>query len=78
MVIRGKVNSRMGVQLLAVDANRDPITFSLLSPRPGLPSISSSETHSRTHAHARTHARTHARMHSRTHTHRIHKLYFKV
>ncbi|CAL8362156.1 unnamed protein product [Boreogadus saida] len=42
MVIRGKVDSRMGVQLRAIDANRDPITFSLLSPRPRMPSINSS------------------------------------
>ncbi|XP_059928984.1 uncharacterized protein si:ch73-105b23.6 isoform X2 [Gadus macrocephalus] len=42
MVIRGKVDSRMGVQLRAIDANQDPITFSLLSPRPRMPSINSS------------------------------------
>lgn len=45
MVIRCKVNSTVKIQLIAQDANSDPITYSLLFPRPSLASLRGGETH---------------------------------
>lgn len=47
-VIRVKVNSTVNIQIIAQDSNGDPITYSLLYPRPPQSSIGSGET--RTHA----------------------------
>lgn len=44
-VIHCKVNSTINVQIVAQDPNGDPITYSLLYPRPPQASIGSGETH---------------------------------
>lgn len=48
-VIRCKVNSTVNIKFVAQDPNGDPITYSLLYPRPPGASISSGETHTRKH-----------------------------
>lgn len=53
-VIRCKVNSTVNMQIVAQDANRDPVSFSLLFPRPPQASIGTGETH--THIHKRVHS----------------------
>lgn len=47
-VIRCKVNSTVNIKFVAQDPNGDPITFSLLYPRPPGASISTGETHTHT------------------------------
>lgn len=42
-VIRSQVKSQVSVQIIAEDANRDNITYSLLLPRPPQASINSGE-----------------------------------
>lgn len=49
-VIRCKVNSTVNIQIDAADPNGDPITYSLLYPRPPGASIGSGERHKHTHA----------------------------
>lgn len=44
-MIRCKVNSALRVQIVAKDPNGDPITFSMLYPRPPGASIGGSESH---------------------------------
>lgn len=48
-VIRCKVNSTVNIQIDAEDPNGDPITYSLLYPRPPGASIGSGERHKHTH-----------------------------
>ena len=50
-VIRSKVNSTVNIWIIAEDPNGDPITYSLLYPRPPRASIGSGETHTHTHTH---------------------------
>ena len=59
-VIHSKVNSTVNIRIVAEDPNADPITYSLLYPRPPGVSISSGETITHTHTHAHTHTRMHA------------------
>lgn len=47
-VIRCKVNSTVSIRFMAQDPNGDPITYSLLYPRPPGASISRGETHTPT------------------------------
>lgn len=44
-VIHCKVNATLNIKFVAEDPNGDPITFSLLYPRPPGASIGSGETH---------------------------------
>lgn len=44
-VIRCKVNSTVSIRIVAQDPNGDPVTYSLLYPRPPGASISRGETH---------------------------------
>ncbi len=56
-VIRCKVNATVSIQIVAQDPNGDPITYSLLYPRPPRASIGNGEilTHTHTHTYTYTH-----------------------
>ena len=50
-VIQSKVSSQVNIQIVAQDPNDDPITYSLLLPRPPGASVGSGEIHTHTHSH---------------------------